>query len=510
MVSTNREERRLTGTTDMTDLNFPSSVIAQEYLSCAAPETVYAWLNANAGEMTPLYSSPFPTELLTALLKRNDNIVNLGVASVAADREILKTLWQTNNETVRIAIAGNPYRDHGVFFRHTWAEDGELTSALQDSHPDFLKSWCTNPALHFDELKQAFLREGIYEKLSGDRWLAVIYWSLQNPKLITPSDRHHEGTDLPAYKAAWSLLLTLPNTRDNAYILCERYANLTKFFAPFETLLKEPLADYFSERERWQEQQNEGQLLFLKHVFEIWSSRASDDPKALDSEGKEIYYFQILRQGVAAAVANGGTEVRNFIKNHDDVYVRRGYYTAGRFTNATEINDTLQKDGRDFLEAAIYNKNLYPIYPKGLRVAFLQSVEDNPQSYDYPHPGFLRIWNHKATELFKEDPNRYPDPNSLDPDEPEPAAVQHEKEQQSELWRRLDRIEVIATGCALILIAGVALWAARGMEAAGRAWADSYFVGQGVGDLAGTLGFIATLIVVWQVASYVLFKKSRR
>ena len=50
---------------------FPSPVIAHEYLVHAAPETVYAWLKAHAGELDPLYMSPFSDELLKALLGRN-------------------------------------------------------------------------------------------------------------------------------------------------------------------------------------------------------------------------------------------------------------------------------------------------------------------------------------------------------------------------------------------------------------------------------------------------------
>src|ERR1700732_5096639 len=98
----------------MSDQTFSSDVIAHEYLRSAAPETVYAWLKSKAGEVTPLYFSPIPAEFLRDLLARGDVIINLGIASVATDHDILRTLWHTNNPAIRLAVAGNIYRDSGI------------------------------------------------------------------------------------------------------------------------------------------------------------------------------------------------------------------------------------------------------------------------------------------------------------------------------------------------------------------------------------------------------------
>jgi hypothetical protein len=236
--------------------------------------------------------------------------------------------------------------------------------------------------LEFRSLKEAFSKEGIHEKLSDERWIAVIYWGLQNPNLTVHEDRHHEGTDFPAYRAAWNLLLTLPNTRANAYVVCERYSKLNTFAASYETLPDEKIVDFFTEREKWQQQHTDGEILFLSRIFERWTAVASQDANARDNEGNETHEFQALRQDVSAAVANRGKEITSFIKGHDDVHVRRGYYRAGRFANAAELQAGFEKDGKDFLEAAIYNENLYATYPKGIRTAFRMLVEDNPRYED--------------------------------------------------------------------------------------------------------------------------------
>jgi hypothetical protein len=405
--------------TDVSGTGFPSPIIAQTYLSHAAPETVYAWLKANAREVRFLATSPFPDELLTALLARNDLIINLGVASVATEPEILRNLWKSGDRAVRNAIAGNPYRDLGLLGtgHHEWVQQDELIAALQQGDHDFVKLWCTNPALNSNELKEAFAREGIYGKLSEEHWVRVIYWALQNPNLTGADHPAYRGDDYPAYRAAWSLLLTLPNTRTNASFLCERYSKLNTFVVDYEALLDEKRADFFVEREKWQKQQREGEVLFLRRVFERWSAAASDDPNAWDKDGDEANGFQRLRQDVAAAVADRGGDIQNFLKNHEDVYVRLGYYRAGRFPNAVELQASFEKDGKNFLEAAVYNENLYASSPKGLRTAFRHLVKNHPHDEDFPVPSFTsptRVWDHQASQLFERDPARFPDPNTVD------------------------------------------------------------------------------------------------
>ena len=90
-------------------------------------------------------------------------------------------------------------------------------------------------------------------------------------------------------------------------------------------------------------------------VFERWAVAASDDPNARDKDGDEANEFQALRQDVAAAVADRSNDIQNFLKNHEDVYVRRGYYRAGRFPDAVELqaSDPRKRGHRVILVAGI-------------------------------------------------------------------------------------------------------------------------------------------------------------
>jgi hypothetical protein len=269
--------------------SFQSTLVAQEYLTLASPESVYTWLLSNAGEPTNIYDSPFSNELLSALLARNDGLVNLGVASVATDPEILKELWKSNNLAIRTAIAGNIYRDRGflAIWPYKWTEPEELTAALEDANPEFVRAWCTNPGLARDTLTAALSKTGIYEHLSEGKWMAVVYWALQNSNLQTPRkwerfsiDGYGEYQEGRPFTAAWSLLITLPNRREYASLICDQFAKIGEFAAPYETLLEGGVTNPIEDREKWQKQHREGELLFLKHVLHKWSADASGDPKA--------------------------------------------------------------------------------------------------------------------------------------------------------------------------------------------------------------------------------------
>jgi hypothetical protein len=204
--------------------------------------------------------------------------------------------------------------------------------------------------------------------------------------------------------------------KSNAYLLCERYSKLNTFIAPYESLLDEEPASIFTNREKWQRQQREGEIVFLRRTFERWTASTSDDPNARDKDGNEAQEFQTLRQDVAAAVADRGNEIQTFVKNHEDVYVRRGYYRGARFSEPVELLAAFEKDGKEFLEAAIYNDNLYRSAPKTIGATFRQIVEGSPRYEEYPMPSFPSIWNYRAADLFKREPTHYPDPNIFEDD----------------------------------------------------------------------------------------------
>ncbi len=394
----------------MTPPTFPSQQIAQEYLNHAAPESVYAWLKSNSALVASWASSPLSTPLLIALLERNDPIINLGLANVTTDDKILQTLWHLNNAAIRIAIAENTYRDEWIFSGPRWIEEANLSKALEEEHIEFVQAWCTNPSLKHTALADLFSKNKIYDGLSEERWLLCVYWGLKNPNLQKAPSLFDQYDDAP-FQSAWQLLETLPNTRKNAYLICESFNKLACFRVP-----------------SW----GRDELMFLEHILNRWSADASDDTDARSSDGEERSEFQILRKNIAKAIPAYPQTLRNFLRDHKDLDVRRGFYESERVVNPADLQTYFNKDGQEFLGSAVYNEHLYAAHPDGIRTAFRRLIENHPiYEADYPRPSFPRIWDHWAKKLFKEDPTLYPDPDIWENEESTKADHRDDETQES-------------------------------------------------------------------------------
>ena len=160
-----------------------------------------------------------------------------------------------------------------------------------------------------------------------------------------------------------------------------------------------------------------------------WSADASADPKSRDESGLEAKEFQTLRENIAARVPTFRNELQEFLQTNPDVYIRRGYYRNIRVGNVDQLRQLFERDGRDFLEAAVRNDSLYAAQPKGVRAAFRQLIDRDIKDMKYEDRQMLRAnWNNRATFLFGTNPALYPDP----------AAWQDEEEQSMDL-RSIDR-----------------------------------------------------------------------
>jgi hypothetical protein len=130
-----------------------------------------------------------------------------------------------------------------------------------------------------------------------------------------------------------------------------------------------------------------------------------------DKPREEDFHFRLLRENIAAAVPTFQTELQEFLKNSPDVCVRRGYYRNLSVNTSDDITRLFERDGKHFIEAAVYNDNLYSIQPKGVRATFKQLVQSGAKDLTFEDHQMLRArWDHRATYLYGKQPGRFPDP----------------------------------------------------------------------------------------------------
>jgi hypothetical protein len=111
-------------------------------------------------------------------------------------------------------------------------------------------------------------------------------------------------------------------------------------------------------------------------VVERWRS----EDERLD---KDDYSF--ARTALVKIMDNYGNEFRELI-NHDDLALRKGYYSNIRSTNSADVFDGFEKDGSEFLDAAIYNDSFFT--SEETRNALSRACWDAPDEYsrmDYPN-----------------------------------------------------------------------------------------------------------------------------
>jgi hypothetical protein len=325
-----------------------------EYLINASPETVYDWLLENMQE----FKYGKRAFLLQVLLEKNNPIINLALASVCTNETHIQRLWDYEIRGLRIAIAANQLRDNS-FETGGWIKHKHFISTINQYPMDteFLKAFCTNPALKGDDLSNLLLRKECYKNISEYVFHGVYYYALQNPNLAPCSDKN-ESMDFDGFanyerdkaiRAAWSLLVTLPNNWINAQHL-ENIKNISEFIVPFEMENLIPLVKKSNDRDN--------DLVFLEHILERWNARASSDPKAFENDGNERYEFQYLREIIATKVPRYNKKILKYIELNSDLFVRRGFYKIFE-PDTTKIDDFYRKDGYNFLESALENKNMY-------------------------------------------------------------------------------------------------------------------------------------------------------
>lgn len=394
---------------------FTQPALAVEYLRHAAPETVYEWLIGNAGEPRGLYTSPFADGFLQILFERHDPLINLALAQVVTDRGLLASLWALDNLPVRMAIAGNRYRDRSTFYPLKWISEEDQIAMFSaadisvESDREFLKAWFSNPVLEGERLADVIGRKGIYASLEEEKWKQTVVWAVRNPNVAATSDFERFAPDGwgmyekgKPIQAAWTLLLSAPNTVEWAHILGDPMGSMREFSPPVDM----------------------GNLPFLQQVFARWSAQASNDPRAIQSDGKESRALAALRENVAAAVPTFKADLQAYLESNPDLAVRRGYYRSFEPRDVAVLSTYWGRDGKEFLEGAVYNSNLYRSWPKGVRAELKRLINHSDEDQTNPVPfeerQFLRAaWHGRATALAKQDRSRYADPDEEDEVSPE-------------------------------------------------------------------------------------------
>lgn len=433
---------------------FPTVLSTERYLMSASPEAVFNWFMATvaAVKRSPRFSfsTTFEEKLMQQLLTRQEPLIDLAIATYCDSPDLLQTLWQSGDETIKLAIAANTHRKG-----FAGLPPASFTKICSD--PDLVHAVFENPSMVLEGLANFFERSENFSSVSDEEWLTCLRYAVRNPVLRSvPEDDpfsdsgYEEYLQGRAFSAAWKLLIELDATDRHAAILSDAFLGIAVFSPPYNEMLKAvgvPAAELTGETSigklsDFSEKYELGTRLYLDYVFHKWS----DTSPPSDEEGDKWPTNRgFIRQGTAAGAARAGyrKNIAAYLRDHPDKWVRAGYYTTFQFRDEAGVRAAYDKDGAFFTEHAVYNKALYENTPAGRVFGVMAGNRSGSAWEDFSNDQMRRSTYHSwATRLWKENPLVYPHPeDDLDALDPLPFKQEANESASDFMQRRADALK---------------------------------------------------------------------
>lgn len=338
------------------DRKTPTSITLTRLLNLP-PATVYEELKDFGSEEDGLWMGRDHT-IEEALLRRNDPLIDLGLAQYCASHDVASALYErgslpigdvTYNKALRMAVLGNTLVPRRIMGRDTFGvlTDEQVLALINTDDKektDELYAMLINSGAK-KLLNKLYNEEKPFDQVPRDKFIRAIYWSHANPG-IRDDDSNEHGPDMDAYgirEGLKRLMQTLPVTEDGlrtAYWLLKSAdphnagsfdEDPTPLFRRWQPL--ELSADYKKYHD------GDAHALDMKEEFQcmlasIYGHYSSKTP---DKKMKIIYL------GSA---------------DSPELYLRCAYYARERKMTPEQMDKAHARDTDAFTLAALYNDGL--------------------------------------------------------------------------------------------------------------------------------------------------------
>lgn len=303
-------------------------------LQHSTPECVFAWLRSKESEQ--ILSDD--CELEASLIKRDDNLINLGLALYGQQTNTGLTLYKTGDETIRRAVLCGPTIVDSAGEEPWILSSHALIDLVSEWQEDYLESLLTNKHIPSHIILSVLRHNNHFESLSYENWMKLANYAIRNEGF---SCGHIGGifADFDEIcRAAWCLSETLPVSKKSGLLL-----KLVSVCVPRPSYID---VDVMSVIGRWH----------------------SDSEKVLDD----------VRQILVGLVPTYSDDFER-LKESSDLALRKGYYENKDFSFTSDMQVYYEKDGYDFLDAVTSNDSIY--FPLGLRSEIGRLCEAHDRKY---------------------------------------------------------------------------------------------------------------------------------
>lgn len=298
------------------------------YLAECSAQAAYDWLHEHRRPENdaPGLLDDVPKVLEYLLTRRNDPLIDLGIAQFGKSIRAIKQVFERGNSGVRCAALSNPVVGPAGFMRTAWLDTETLSTLLRTGSNAELEALTTNPFLDSEAIEHLLEKKEEFSELSEIRYLRMLAWLGSNPRMAQSYDRgildgwaeYHHGA---VFTLAWELARTLEPNKMNAYVLYELLRRI------------EPPGLY--------ENPNE--------VTARWKIEKETE------DGKRSFAYSFsLRTLLADRI-----EANDDLLNSDDLALRESFYRRFSVREYKDWTKFIEKDGENAFDAILENDGLW-------------------------------------------------------------------------------------------------------------------------------------------------------
>ena len=206
--------------------------IEATFLTQCSPQAAYDWLfeHRYIDDDVPPWLFDFSKILEYLLVRRDDLLIDLGIARFGHSSKTIRRVFKRGNIGVRCAALSNVHIGPGGIFREGWIEERDIKELIRIGPKAELESLAKNRFLHDDALEQIIERKGAFVDLSDDQYIHMLMWLGCNRRMSAKYDRRilnglAEYSHERVFSLAWDLARHLPATKAYAYVLYKLLQN---------------------------------------------------------------------------------------------------------------------------------------------------------------------------------------------------------------------------------------------------------------------------------------------
>lgn len=355
-------------------MRHPKAIIQEAWLLASTPQEVVQFLEKRASKgKDARFEDDVDEELETALLDKNNPLINLALARYAFHEEIVRKLFfgahgdDVYSQAIRFSVLSN---------QCVWSFIHGLPNVLLENEEQII-TWITsaniqeisvffmNPKLDDLFLKEFLEGNKVWQAMNEERRLVAIAALSANERMKTPYDESlmdgfRDYLYHSVFNAAWKLSEVLPTTKQWAYVLSMMFYKLERNGFSIE--------DPISLAGRW----------FLD----------SNDIEAIEEEKKvltsgHLSDYQSVRNSLALLALSKSQDLLPQLLSSDDIALRCAAYTTADLT-PEQIHSAYELDQKIAYNNLISNPKLWRIYPtREVLHKISWEIVDNNENSDF-------------------------------------------------------------------------------------------------------------------------------